>query len=65
MKPIDRSHVAPAGFNRELRLPYELRAKDFDLAMQDVYDFFFDVNSNLLGRGLKRLDWSCPGFVDG
>ena len=56
MKPMDRSHVAPAGFNRELRLPYELRVKDFDLAMQDVYDFFFDVNSNLLGRGLKRLD---------
>ena len=56
MKQIGRSHVAPAGFNRELRLPYELRVKDFDLAMQDVYDFFFDVNSNLLGRGLKRLD---------
>jgi len=56
MKPIDRSHVAPSGFNTELRLPYELRVKDFDLAMQDVYDFFFDVNSNLLGKGLKRLD---------
>ena len=56
MKPIHRSQVAPSGFNRELKLPYELRVKDFDLAMQDVYDFFFDVNSNLLGKGLKRLD---------
>ncbi len=56
MKRIDRRRVARAGFNRELQLPFELRAKDFDLAMQDVYDFFFDVNSNLLGRGLKRLD---------
>lgn len=26
------------------------------MAMQDVYDFFFDVNSNLLGKGLNRLD---------
>jgi len=24
--------------------------------MQDVYDFFFDVNSNLVARGLARLD---------
>ena len=56
MEPIGRSHVEFAGFNQELSLPYELRVKDFDLAIQDVYDFFFDVNSNLLGRGLKRLD---------
>ena len=55
-EPIGRSQVESAGFNRELALSYELRVKDFDLAMQDLYDFFFDVNSNLLGRGLKRLD---------
>ena len=24
--------------------------------MQDVYDFFFDVNSHLTGKGLRRLD---------
>ena len=24
--------------------------------MQDVYDFFFDVNSHLTGKGLQRLD---------
>ena len=24
--------------------------------MQDVYDFFFDVNSHLIARGLERLD---------
>ena len=24
--------------------------------MQDVYDFFFDVNSHLVGKGLQRLD---------
>lgn len=26
------------------------------MAMQDVYDFFYDVNAHLTGRGLQRLD---------
>jgi len=26
------------------------------MAMQDVYDFFFDVNAHLTGKGLQRLD---------
>ena len=29
---------------------------DFQSAMQDVYDFFYDVNILLLGKGLQRLD---------
>ena len=29
---------------------------DFESAMQDVYDFFHDVNSHLVARGLERLD---------
>ena len=29
---------------------------DFESAMQDVYDFFYDVNSHLVGKGLERLD---------
>jgi hypothetical protein len=33
-----------------------LRLKDFELAMQDVYDFFYDVNLLLTGKGLERLD---------
>ena len=36
--------------------PYELRVSIFQEAMQDVYDFFYDVNSMLLRRGLARLD---------
>lgn len=43
-------------FNTDIRLPYELRLKDFEMAMQDVYDFFFDVNSLLSKKGLQRLD---------
>lgn len=43
-------------FNNNAELPYQLRLEDFMLAMQDVYDFFFDVNSNLFAKGIKRLD---------
>jgi hypothetical protein len=46
----------PARFNQDLELPFQLRLKDFEMAMQDVYDFFFDVNNLLLSKGLSRLD---------
>ncbi len=54
--PVTRNQVDAGRFNRELDLPYELRLQDFELAMQDVYDFFYDVNAHLLGKGLRRLD---------
>lgn len=37
-------------------MAWGLRLKDFEMAMEDVYDFFLDVNSNLLSKGLRRLD---------
>ncbi|MDR1276517.1 MAG: hypothetical protein LBL72_09095 [Candidatus Accumulibacter sp.] len=43
-------------FNKDAVLPYELRLKDFEMAMQDIYDFFSDVNSLLVAKGLYRLD---------
>ncbi len=43
-------------FNRDAELPYDLRIKDFEIAVQDVYDFFRDVNGLLTGKGLPRLD---------
>ena len=43
-------------FNPNPSLPYELRIMDFESAMQDVYDFFYDVNSHLVEKGLERLD---------
>lgn len=48
--------VDMTAFNDVLELPYELRLKDFEIAMQDVYDFFYDVNKLLLAKGLHRLD---------
>ena len=54
--PITRQEVSTTGFNQGIALPYELRLQDFQMAMQDVYDFFYDVNSYLTGKGLQRLD---------
>jgi hypothetical protein len=53
---FERRLVDANCFNTDAQLPYELRLEDFKLAMQDVYDFFFDVNNLLLRRGLRRLD---------
>jgi hypothetical protein len=44
------------GFNEAAELPYQLRIKDFEMAILDVYDFFYDVNRLLLDKGLHRLD---------
>ncbi len=54
--PVIKNTVEQADFNAQVSLPYNLRAHDFHLAMQDVYDFFFDVNQLLEAKGLERLD---------
>ena len=53
---IPRQAPDSAKFNAQIVLPFSLRSDDFRLAMQDVYDFLFDVNTFLLERGLERLD---------
>lgn len=53
---IQRNRIDESAFNANAELPFQLRLKDFDLAMQDIYDFFFDVNTTLTGKGLQRLD---------
>lgn len=53
---LKRNTVNPEKFNSTPSLPFELRLKDFELALQDIYDFFFDVNTQLLTKGLDRLD---------
>ena len=51
-----RETVDSTAFNTALNLPFELRLADFQIAMQDVYDFFFDVNTLFNRKGLPRLD---------
>lgn len=53
---IRRSEVERGEFNLRAALPFELRLDDFEMAMRDVYDFFFDVNTLLTTKGLERLD---------
>ena len=50
--PIRRNRVDESKLNDDAVLPFELRLKDFVMAMQDVYDFFHDVNVGLVDRGL-------------
>lgn len=51
-----RGTIDKAAFNSELSLPFSLRLADFEIAMQDVYDFFYDVNMLFDRKGLPRLD---------
>ena len=53
---IRRNRVDSSKFNPDIHFPYELRIEDISLAMQDVYDFFFDVNAHVLSKGLDRMD---------
>jgi len=53
---IHRRQVCDKRLNPDAVLPYELRLLDFQAAMQDVYDFFFDVNGFLGAKGLGRLE---------
>jgi hypothetical protein len=54
--PIRRNRPKQQNFNRNADSPFQLRLEDFEIAMQDVYDLFFDVNTGLLEKGLERLD---------
>lgn len=56
MPVIPKAQPDRSKFNPDLALPYQLRLDDFALAMADVYDFFHDVNTNLVDKGLRRLD---------
>jgi len=54
--PAERNRPKRDCFNRNVSLPFQLRLEDFEIAMQDVYDLFYDVNTGLLEKGLERLD---------
>jgi hypothetical protein len=53
---IQRQQVDTSKFNPDATLPYNLRILDFQSAMQDVFDFFYDVNLHLRDRSLSRMD---------
>lgn len=51
-----RAQVRSDKFNPDIKYPYSLRQNDFEIAMRDIYDFFYDVNGGLENKGLHRLD---------
>jgi hypothetical protein len=53
---VMRNALDPSKFNPNAELPYQLRQDDIRAAVQDVYDFFHDVNTGLMVKGLDRLD---------
>ncbi len=62
----ERATPKTDGFNPSAVLPYQLRTEDFSLALRDLYDFLFDVNSLLQSRDLSRLeDVVRPAVVSG
>lgn len=64
--PILRNTSDRGVFNQQAVLPFNLRLEDFRLAMQDIYDFFHDVNTLLVGKGLERLDdMTRPAIMSG
>jgi hypothetical protein len=56
MSTIHCNTLDPSKLNSAIELPYKLRLDDFRAAAQDVYDFFYDVNTGLVSKGLERLD---------
>ncbi|HEQ0064530.1 TPA: hypothetical protein VDW55_002769 [Pseudomonas aeruginosa] len=63
---MKRNVIDRSGFNQNIELPYDLRLIDFEHAMQDVYDFFADVNTTLAGKGLQRMDdMTRPAIMSG
>jgi hypothetical protein len=53
---VEHNRVDDSAFNPAAELPFQLRIDDFKVAMQDIYDFFHDVNTGLVEKGLERLD---------
>lgn len=51
-----KAEIDRDAFNPAPELPFSLRVSDFEHAMQDIYDFFYDVNTLLSAKGLHRLD---------
>ena len=40
--PAERNRTKRENFNLSAPLPFQLRLEDFEIAMQDVYDLFYD-----------------------
>ncbi|MDP9238580.1 MAG: hypothetical protein M3P30_14500 [Chloroflexota bacterium] len=53
---IDRATLHPKGWNEKVNLPYGLRASEIKAAIDDIYDFLYNINRFLVERGWDRLE---------
>jgi hypothetical protein len=60
---IDRPTLHPKGFSAQTALPYDLRAAEVRAAMDDLYDFLYNVNTFLTSRGYERMEELLAGAV--
>ena len=54
--PTAKATPSESKFNQSADLPYGLRIKDFELAMVDLYDLLYDINSLLISKDLPRIE---------
>lgn len=52
----DRPNLHPKGFDLTMDLPHGLRVTEVRAALEDVYDFLYNVNSFLTEKGWDRLE---------
>ena len=48
---VERPTLHPRGFLQEAKLPYDLRVTEVRAAMDDFYDFLYNINTFLVSRG--------------
>lgn len=53
---VHRATLHPRGFNERAVIPYGLRVGEVKAALDDVYDFFYNVNRFLVDKGWERLE---------
>lgn len=52
----DRPNLHPRGFNHRLTLPYGLLVAEVRSALEEIYDFLYNVNRFLTEKGWDRLE---------
>ena len=63
--PAERNRPKRENFNSQAHLPFQLRLEDFEIAMQDVYDLFYDVNTVLnSSSGMASLEFDSSHGYD-
>lgn len=53
---VERPNLHPRGFDYSAQLPYGLRVAEVRAAIEEIYDFLYNVNRFLVGKGWDRLE---------